>query len=153
MSLLIVGMLAVSFVAGCTQTGQVISADQGELVCMGIAGSCSQERVTYVRDGANLETTERMVRLAMIDAPARTDTGYFDDATNFVFSSCSGKLAFVDIDDAQPTDSEGRNVALVYCDGKNVNKELLELGYAKTLASDCGTSEFASEPWANAHGC
>jgi endonuclease YncB( thermonuclease family) len=148
------GILAVAFVAGCTQTGQIIGITPDITECRGNVEGCFYERITYVRDGATLETPERMIRLALVDAPSR-DSGYFDDATNLTFSNCAGRIAFIDLDDAQPTDPEGRNVAVVYCDGgrKSTNQQLIELGYAKILAGSCGTSEFAAEPWAKMYGC
>ena len=47
----------------------------------------------------------------------------------------------------------GRTVAVVYCEGVNVNEETLEEGFAVLYKDFCDISEFANTNWAREHGC
>ena len=112
--------------------------------------------VTKVIDGDTLDvmTPERetiTVRLALIDAPETNEPG-FDEARNFMTEQCLDKNAEVDPDNNQGL-TYGRTVAVVYCEGVNVNKAILENGFADVYQDFCDVSEFADSNWAQEHGC
>ena len=112
--------------------------------------------VTKVIDGDTLDvmTAERdtiTVRLALIDAPETNEPG-FDEARNFMTEQCLDKNAEVDPDNNQGL-TYGRTVAVVYCEGVNVNKAILENGFADVYQDFCDVSEFADSNWAQEHGC
>ena len=112
--------------------------------------------VTKVIDGDTLDvmTPERetiTVRLALIDAPETNEPG-FDEARNFMTEQCLDKNAEVDPDNNQGL-TYGRTVAVVYCEGVNVNEAILENGFADVYQDFCDVSEFADSNWAQEHGC
>ncbi|MBI2184605.1 MAG: thermonuclease family protein [Thaumarchaeota archaeon] len=72
----------------------------------------------------------------------------------FTESLCTiGSNATVDEDDGQTEGSFGRMIGLVYCNGKNLNSELLVAGHAHIDPRFCSESEFAKEDWARKSGC
>ena len=91
------------------------------------------------------------VRLALIDAPETNEPG-FDEARNFMTEQCLDKNAEVDPDNNQGL-TYGRTVAVVYCEGVNVNEAILENGFADVYQDFCDVSEFADSNWAQEHGC
>jgi endonuclease YncB( thermonuclease family) len=112
--------------------------------------------VTKVIDGDTLDVTTIegetiTVRLALIDAP-ETDESGFDEAKNFMTEQCLDKNSEVDPDNNQGL-TYGRTVAVVYCDGVNVNEAILDNGFADVYQDFCDVSEFADSNWAQEHGC
>ena len=112
--------------------------------------------VTKVIDGDTLDVTTIegetiTVRLALIDAPETNEPG-FDEARNFMTEQCLDKNAEVDPDNNQGL-TYGRTVAVVYCEGVNVNEAILENGFADVYQDFCDVSEFADSNWAQEHGC
>ena len=112
--------------------------------------------VTKVIDGDTLDVTTIegetiTVRLALIDAP-ETDESGFDEAKNFMTEKCLDKSSEVDPDNNQGL-TYGRTVAVVYCEGVNVNEAILENGFADVYQDFCDVSEFADSNWAQEHGC
>ncbi|HKX96608.1 MAG TPA: thermonuclease family protein [Candidatus Nitrosocosmicus sp.] len=112
--------------------------------------------VTKVTDGDTLDVTTSegetiTVRLALIDAP-ETDEPGFDEARNFITEQCLDKNAEVDPDNNQGL-TYGRIVAVVYCEGVNVNEAILDNGFADVYQDFCDVSEFADSNWAQEHGC
>ena len=106
--------------------------------------------ITKVVDGDTLDVNKVRVRLALVDTPERGENGY-QSAKDFVKKLCLGNNAEVDIDDGQRGgDRYGREIGIVYCNGVNVNSELLKKGYAITYTDYCHVSEFAIDGWA---GC
>ena len=53
----------------------------------------------------------------------------------------------IDEDDGQTEGSYGRIVAVVYCDGSNLNAQMLEGRHALLYKDFCNASEFANENW------
>jgi micrococcal nuclease len=120
--------------------------------CNGSA-ECLKGEVTKVVDGDTLYIGDVKIRLALVDTPEVGESGY-EDAKNFTAILCPvGSQATADQDDLQLQDSYGRMLAVVYCDGKNLNKELLDNGHAIILTQHCAESEFENHAWAKAHGC
>jgi len=64
-----------------------------------------------------------------------------------------GSEVLVDEDDGQAQGSYGRIIGVIYCNGMNLNSELLDadLGYMEFRF--CDISEFGNTDWAIKHGC
>ncbi|MGH9927227.1 MAG: thermonuclease family protein [Nitrososphaeraceae archaeon] len=112
--------------------------------------------ITTVIDGDTLEirTNEgaaTTIRLALVDAPEINELGY-NEAKDFVTQNCLHKPATVDPDNNQDL-SYGRLVALVYCNGLNINETIIAAGFAEIYSSFCDTSEFGNSDWARKYGC
>jgi hypothetical protein len=103
--------------------------------------------VTYVVDGDTLEVNQIRIRLSLVNTPEVGEAG-FGSAKNFVEDLCLDKNAEVDIDDGQRQGSFGREIGVVYCDGANLNSELMSKGYALISTEFCDISEFSTEHWA-----
>lgn len=105
-------------------------------------------QVTHVVDGDTLDINDIRIRLSLVDTPERGEDGY-KEATNFVKDLCLDKKGEVDIDNGQRGgDRYGREVGVVYCDGININKELVENNLARIYTEFCDISEFKNEKWA-----
>jgi micrococcal nuclease len=103
-----------------------------------------------VVDGDTLDINGIRIRLALVDTPEIGESGY-ESAKSFVKGLCLGNDAEVDIDDGQRGgDRYGREIGVVYCNGVNVNSELIEKQYARIYTDYCDVSEFANDNWA---GC
>jgi endonuclease YncB( thermonuclease family) len=61
----------------------------------------------------------------LVDTSERGDPD-FKEVTQFVVKLNLGESAEVDIDDGQRRGSFGREIGVVYCDGKNLNEQLIE---------------------------
>ena len=117
-------------------TGTIAKVIDGDTVDISTTGD----------DGA----TER-IRLVLVDAPEYLQPGYLE-AKNFVTEICLGKNAQVDPDDKQDR-SYGRIVAVLYCNGTNVNADILDNDLASIYESFCAVSEFGNSDWAKRNGC
>jgi micrococcal nuclease len=105
-------------------------------------------KVTYVVDGDTLDINDIRIRLSLVDTPERGEDGY-KEAKNFVKDVCLDKNGEVNIDNGQRGgDRYGREIGVVYCDGINVNKELVENNLARIYTEFCNISEFKDEKWA-----
>jgi endonuclease YncB( thermonuclease family) len=105
-------------------------------------------KVTYVVDGDTLDINDIRIRLSLVDTPERGQEGY-QEAKNFVIDLCLKKEAQVDIDDGQRRgDRYGREIGIVYCDGINLNAELINNNLASIYMEYCDISEFSNEKWA-----
>jgi endonuclease YncB( thermonuclease family) len=103
--------------------------------------------INYVVDGDTLDVNQIRIRLSLVNTPEVGEPG-FDTAKNFVEKLCLDKNGEVDIDDGQRQGSFGREIGVVYCDGVNLNSELMSKGYAVISTEFCDVSEFSVEPWA-----
>lgn len=119
--------------------------------CAGSA-RCFAENVTRVIDGDTIALGATRVRLVLVDTPEKGDAGY-DEATDFTKSLCLGRQAVIDQDDLQYYDDYGRLLAVVHCNGTNVNARLLETKHAVLYKIFCDESEFGSSEWAKKAGC
>jgi endonuclease YncB( thermonuclease family) len=118
-------------------------------LCKGTA-RCFNGTVTKIVDGDTLEVDDVSIRLALIDAPEYNEVGG-SEAREFALSICPiGSDALVDEDDNQTGGSYGRTVGVVYCNGNNINEELVKNGFAIIDTRFCSVSEFADEDWS---GC
>ena len=112
--------------------------------------------VTKVIDGDTLDVKAKdgktiAIRLTLVDAPEKNEPGY-TQAKDFVFQNCLNKEAVVDPDNNQNL-SYGRLVAVVYCEGVNINEAIFANGFATIYRSFCDVSEFANTAWAQKFGC
>jgi Staphylococcal nuclease homologue/Excalibur calcium-binding domain len=98
-------------------------------------------------DGDTLDVNNIRIRLSLVNTPEVGQPG-FDTAKKFVEKLCLDKNGEVDIDDGQRQGSFGREIGVVYCDGVNLNSELMSKGYAVISTEFCDVSEFSGEPWA-----
>lgn len=103
--------------------------------------------VNYVVDGDTLDINDIRIRLALVDTPECGQDGY-KEAREFVKNLCLNKKGEVDIDDGQRRgDRYGREIGVVYCEGINVNKALVENNLTKIYTEYCDISEFSKEEW------
>ena len=132
-------VLAVVFVSGCPKEPPTTKLMD---ICKGVA-RCYNGTITRIVDGDTLYVNNDSIRLALVDAPENDK-----DAADFVSSICPvGSTAIVDEDDGQTSGSYGRIVAVVYCNNKNLNAELISKGYATVYVEFCDISEFTFEDW------
>ena len=104
--------------------------------------------VTHIVDGDTLDINDNRIRLSLVNTPERGQKGYME-AKKFVQDICLNKKAQIDIDDGQRRgDRYGRDIGIVYCDGININKELIDKNLAKIYLRYCDISEFSNEDWA-----
>src|SRR5947208_4446276 len=114
--------------------------------CRGTA-ACFTDTVTHIVDGDTLDVGSTRIRLTLVNSPEVGQPGY-SEAKEFTNRTCPvGTQALVDEDDGQTGGSYGRMVALVYCQGTNLNAELLRSGNAVLVPDFCAVSEFARDAW------
>ena len=115
--------------------------------CKGFA-LCFEGEVERVIDGDTLKISGYTVRLSLVDTPERGEEG-FKEAKEFTENLCPvGSRALVDQDDGQRFDAYRRLVGVVYCNGKNLNAELILNGLGRVDERFCLRSEFSGEEWA-----
>lgn len=103
---------------------------------------------TLVVNGCNED-----IRLSLVNTPEYYQNDY-EEAKSFTESLCEvGSIATIDQDSLQPYDRYGRIVAVVYCQNKNLNAELIYNNLAVIDIRFCSTSEFVNEDWAKNYGC
>jgi len=120
--------------------------------CSGTA-RCFTGIVTSVIDGDTIKVANHSIRFALSSAPELNE---FQGITsrNLIDTICPvGSMALVDEDDGQTQGSYGRILAVVYCNGVNLNEELLDSGLGYLTSGFCDQSEFAGDYWAKKHGC
>ena len=120
--------------------------------CSGFA-RCITGKVTSVIDGDTIKIDGQSIRFAMASSPELNEPGGIE-SRNFIETICSvGSIATVDEDDGQIQGSYGRILGVVYCNGFNLNADLLDVGHGYLISDFCGDSEFADDYWAQRHGC
>ena len=143
------------FIENCSDMKMDMSNTEMKLTpgkCSGIA-RCIEGSVTKIVDGDTIHVDGESVRFALSSAPELKVFGGID-SRNFIDTICPvGSDVIVDEDDSQTEGSYGRIIGVVYCNGLNLNQELLDadLGYLENQF--CDSSEFAEESWAIKHGC
>jgi micrococcal nuclease len=106
--------------------------------------------VNRIIDGDTIELKEcnKHIRLSLANTPEINQSGWAE-ATNFTKNLCKvGTKANIQQDEGQPYDVYGRIVALVYCQNKNLNEELVKNNFAVVMTQYCKRSEFAKQEWA-----
>ena len=93
--------------------------------CSGNAG-CFIGTVTQVIDGDTINIDGQSIRFALASAPELNEFGG-DTARELIEEICPvGSTATVDEDDGQTQGSYGRIVGVIYCNGVNLNEELVD---------------------------
>ncbi len=120
--------------------------------CSGTA-RCITGTVTSVIDGDTIKVDGQSIRFALASAPELNEF-QGTEARNFIDEICPvGSTATVDEDDAQTEGSYGRIVGAIYCNGMNLNSELLDADLGYIDFRFCDISEFGNSDWALKHGC
>jgi endonuclease YncB( thermonuclease family) len=120
--------------------------------CSGTA-RCIAGTVTSVIDGDTIKVDGQSIRFALSSAPELNELDG-DAARTFIENLCPvGSTALVDEDDLQTNGSYGRIIGVIYCNGVNLNEELVESKFGYVLSGFCKNSEFAEDAWARTNGC
>ena len=120
--------------------------------CSGSA-KCISGQVTKIVDGDKINVDRQGIRLALVFAPEHYDAGG-SVSKQFIEQICPvGSKVLVDEDDGQTGGSFGRLLAVVYCNGVNLNSAILESGLASIDTNFCPRSEFSGQDWARNYGC
>jgi len=120
--------------------------------CSGTA-RCITGIVTSVIDGDTIKVDGQSIRFALSSAP-EMDEFNGPESREFIEEICPvGSTVLVDEDDGQTEGSYGRIVGVIYCNGVNLNEELVDSGLGYLSTGFCDRSEFASHAWAIKHGC
>ncbi len=121
--------------------------------CSGTA-RCITGTVTKIIDGDTIKVDGQSIIFALASAPELGNYGSGVEATEFIQKICPvGSDALVDEDDGQTRGSYGRIISVVYCNGMNLNSELLDAGLGNMEFRICDISEFGNTDWAIKHGC
>ncbi len=120
--------------------------------CSGIA-RCITGTVTSIIDGDTIKVDGQSIRFALASAPELNEF-QGPEARDFIDEICPvGSEVLVDEDDGQTQGSYGRIVGVIYCNGVNLNEELVDSGLGYLTTGFCDTSEFSNYVWAQKHGC
>jgi len=120
--------------------------------CSGSA-RCFTGLVTQVIDGDTIKVAGQSIRFALTSTPELNEFGGVE-AKNFIEDICFvGSSALVDEDDGQTEGSYGRIVAVIYCNGINLNEAILDEGLGYLSSGFCYKSEFSNLDWAQKYGC
>ncbi|MDF2427367.1 MAG: thermonuclease family protein [Nitrosopumilus sp.] len=120
--------------------------------CSGVA-KCITGIVTQVTDGDTIKVDGQSVRFALSSAPELNESGGME-SKEFIESVCPvGSTALVDEDDGQTQGSYGRIIGVIYCNGVNLNEELVESEFGYLTSDFCESSEFKTHDWAKKYGC
>ena len=120
--------------------------------CSGNA-RCITGTVTQVIDGDTIKVDGQSVRFALASAPELNE---FDgeESRELIDDLCPvGSTATVDEDDKQIQGSYGRIIGVIYCNGYNLNEEIVESEFGYLASEFCNSSEFSNESWSQKHGC
>jgi len=117
--------------------------------CSGKA-RCFTGKVTKIVDGDTIHVAGQSIQLALVSSPELNKPSGLG-AQHFLQQICPvGSNVLVAEDDGQTQGSFGRIVALVYCNGVNLNKAVIEEGFGEISFDSCHQSEFALHSWS---GC
>ena len=109
--------------------------------------------VTQIIDGDTIKVDGKSIRFALTSTPELNESGGIE-ARKFIQTICPvGSPVIVDEDAGQPEGSYGRMLAVVYCNGINLNAEVLDAKVGTLSREFCSISEFANDDWAQKHGC
>jgi micrococcal nuclease len=124
-----------------------------KLECSDDIGECFETTVLRITDGDTIVSVQdERIRFSLASAPELSEPGG-DEAKEFIEELCPvGSRIIIDEDDKQMNGSYGRIIALVTCNGINLNDRLLEGGHGTMDTRYCKNSEFATESWAKECG-
>lgn len=127
----------------------VESSSQG---CLGTA-RCIPGTVTQIIDGDTIKVDGQSIRFALASAPELSEYGGIE-AKDFIDDKCPvNSTVLIDEDDGQTEGSYERIIGVIYCNGKNLNEELIESGHGYLTSGFCSRSEFSNQAWTQKHGC
>jgi len=107
-------------------------------------------KVTGIIDGDTIQVDGQSVRFALASTP-ELNQPMGQAAKKYVQEICPmGSTVTVDEDNGQTQGSYGRIVALVTCNGVNLNQAIIEKGFGHLSFTYCDNSEFADKAWS---GC
>ena len=122
---------------------------------LSFSSRCYAATMTEAIDGDLIKVNGR-ISLALIDAPELDESGG-QEAKELIEIICpKGSEVLVDQDDLRPLEGIGGGSiasAVVYCNGVNLNEQLIKLPEVQLRSALCNASEFADEPWAQDNGC
>ena len=120
--------------------------------CSGNA-RCIAGIVTQITDGDTIKVDGQSVRFALSSAPELNELGGIE-SKEFIVNLCPvGSSVLVDEDDGQTQGSYGRIIGVIYCNGVNLNEELVDSEFGYLTSNFCESSEFKNHDWARKHGC
>ena len=123
-----------------------------KFTCLGVE-NCIYGTVTKIIDGDTIKVNNNSVRFALASAPELDDEGG-TASKKFIEVLCPvGSEVIVDQDDLQPRDKYGRMIAVIHCNGNNLNEELVESKYGFMSTQFCNSSEFVNQNWVKNNGC
>ena len=116
---------------------------------------CFTGTVTEIFNGDTIQVDHALFRLSLVYSP-NLEEQRGQEAKAFLEEICPiGSDALVDQDDLRPLEGpsgSSRILGVVYCNGLNLNEELVEFDFEYFEGMYCHTSEFADDPWAR-EGC
>ncbi len=137
---------------GCESSSYKPTTQSSSQDCSGNA-RCITGIVTKVTDGDTIKVGEESIRFALTSAPELNEVGG-SESKDFINSICPvGSTAIVDEDDGQTQGTWNRIIGVIYCNGLNLNEELMSSGYGYILSEHCEASEFSSHVWIQKYGC
>ena len=151
LSLILVSVIGIGIVAySISITPPDTSVDCEEQICTTgiIAQVVDGDTVKFLSDSGE----EIRIRLALVNAPERTEPGG-DESKAFAVSQCSAGSESVFILDRGQKPSFDREIGLVFCSETSLNELLLENDHAELDPRFCGRSEFGGLDWALKYGC
>ena len=144
----IIGIGIVAYSISTTPPNTSINCDDQICTTGVIAQVVDGDTVKFLSDNGE----EIRIRLALVNAPERTEPGG-NESKAFAVSQCSAGSESVFILDRGQKPSFDREVGLVFCSEISLNELLLENNYAEIDPRFCGRSEFGGLDWALKYGC
>ena len=128
----------------------IVSFYASPLECSDEEGQCYTTTISSVIDGDSINTIDGdSIQFALTVAPELNDEGG-QESKEYLESICPvGSHITIDEDGGQLKGANGRTVAKVYCNGLNLNGEMVINGHATIDTRYCNNSEFAQESWAS----
>ena len=120
--------------------------------CSGSA-RCISGTVTRIVDGDTIHVDGQSIRFALASTPELNEYGGIEARDHIVQLCPVGSKVLVDEDDGQTEGSYGRIIAVIYCNGLNLNDQVIENGFGYLDYGFCDRSEFSTHAWAQKHGC
>ena len=144
----IIGIGIVAYSISITPPDTSINCDDQICTTGVIAQVVDGDTVKFLSDSGE----EIRIRLALVNAPERTEPGG-DESKAFAVSQCSAGSESVFILDRGQKPSFDREIGLVFCSETSLNELLLENDHAELDPRFCGRSEFGGLDWALKYGC
>ena len=150
-SMMLISIIGIGIVAySISTTPPDTSINCNDQICTTgvIAQVIDGDTVKFLSDNGE----EIRIRLALVNAPERTEPGG-NESKAFAVSQCSAGSESVFILDRGQKPSFDREIGLVFCSETSLNELLLENDHAELDPRFCGRSEFGGLDWALKYGC